>query len=375
MTANHSISFDASARGLIGAPFGYQSLPVTNIVASMDMDRVPYCAAELTLEDVSPDVWTALDPRRPTVLDTDGDIRIRMVRRDAAGNAIDWLGQQDTPSTPERFCYLHTRSSRRDYVSGAVTVSAAGAESLLDDRRRISTTDVDTGATTVAGLVTWALTDTFGGAATTGDPLPYSAAIPTGDRRIMKPGITFNDLIEPEMDAIGCRLFNFWGRAWYLNYRDNPPLVNRVAANVALSTFTADEGAPRFADPIVFGIEQTVTRDGDYADGVLIRYDMTKSGGGVSLQRSGDGSNTKGRVITYERPAAAAGAADILASRTRIRGNEITLECSIRFDIMPGMLLTVYTRSGVLAGSIRAVTWDAKAGTMTIRAQSGRTVV
>lgn len=380
LTPQHSrIVWEATARGALSDPFATLGLQPTNIVARMDIDRVPYCSATLTLDGITEKMWKNLEPRRSSITELDGSVRIRARRYDADGNLLDYLGRRTTASNDSEFWLaLHTRTARRGLVSGTATVELATADAILDDRRRIATDDRDTGATTVYQLVTWTLLDVFGSYNLgTSDTTPADTPLVSDpERSLMKAGETFNELIEPELQAIDFRLFNYWGRGWNLNPRDTPPMWPGVQRHVTLSTYSHADGAPEFADPIVFDIEETVSRDGDYADGLLVEWDTTDTEGGIlTRQRSGNGDNTRGRVVTYKRPQPGENAANVMVARTRIRGQEFTLTCAARFDIVPGMNLTVYTRAGVVAGSIRACEWDMSANTMTIRMQSGRPLI
>lgn len=343
-------------------------LPVLNVRASADMDRVPYCMVTLTLGGVSDEVWAALDPRPFPGF---AQLRLQVVCSDLDGTPLSWLGQRAGDASPTT-ATLFLRTARRDRVTGTVTVTAAGAESMLEDRIRLATGTIDTGATTVLGLVEWALQDTFGYSITTADPLASSTSIPAGDRRLMLPGENFNDLIETELQAISYRLYDHWGHVSAVFDREHTPATGENL-NVVLATHTHAEGAPAHADPIVYEIEETMSRDGDFADGVLIKYDQTDTGGPITWQRSGDGANTKGRVLTIPR-APAGDAANPMVERTRIRGVDLTITARARFDIIPGMRLYVYTRTGAVSGSIRAVEYDTATTHMTISAQTGQPI-
>lgn len=348
---------------------GTYNLDVTNITPSMDMDRSPYCQVTLELEGVTEEIHAALDPlTSPTI--GNGQLRLTVWCEDAAGNALSWVGRDffDSSPAPVR---VWIQRVEWDRVSGRATVVCANDESRLMDKRRIAVGTIDTGATTVYELVYWALIDVFGGFVLGADPAASATPIPAGDRRLMQPGETFMELLVPELQAIDYRLYDHWGRGWSLYQREHTPKWVNAPLEVQLATHEHREGAPDFSDPIVFGVTERTTRQGDFADGVLVRYDMTQYGGTVTTQRSGNGVNTKGRVVTYQRPAPSANAADSIVQRTRIRGRDIEVTARARFDVLPGMTARIYTRTGVPRGSIRAVEWDGAAGTMTLRIQSG----
>lgn len=344
-------------------------LDVSNIVPSMDMDRSPFCQVTLTLQNVTETVWAALDPRAEHALGF-GPLRFKAWCEDVDGNLLSWVGRWGGDTSPW-WLYVWIQTADRDLITGEATVVCADDESRLNDKRRIATGGIDTGATTLSGLVMWALLDVFGGVTTTADPLALTTAIPAGDRRVMQPGETFTELIMPELQAIDYRTYNYWGRIWAIYQREHTPKWTGASPTVELATYEHDEGAPAFTDPIVFAMTEQISRTGDWANGVLVRYDMTSYGGAVTVQRSGDGVHTKGRVITYQRPAPAGHAADTIVQRTRIRGRELTVEARARFDVVPGQTVSIYTRDSRPAGSLRSVEWDCAKGTMTLTIQTG----
>lgn len=351
----------------------WSEIPVTNVVMSMDIDRVPYCAATITASGVTEAMWKALDPRTLALLSSSGNIRMWLREYDSTGAfraAVGATGLSDST----RKCYLFIRDVQYDRVAGTITIQASGGESIMDDKKRLAPTAIDTAAATVYDLVLWSLYDVFTSVSLANDPIVSATAIPAGDRRLMQPGDSFSDLVEPELSAIDCRLYDYWGALWCAYGRNHAP-GSYGALPMYFSTFTQDEGAPPVADPIVYEVSETATRNGDFADGVMVTYDMRKFGGTVAYQRSGGGVNTKGRLITWERPAPASNTADQVVTRTVIRGHDMVITARARMDVSPGQTLTVFLRDSVtLTGSIRAVEWDADAGTMTINAQSGQPI-
>lgn len=348
-------------------------LPVTNIVASEDMDRESYTAVTLTLEWVSEAIWELLDARAQSGI-TGPDLRWRVAQytRTAVG-VVQLLGYLPgiglTVPDQERPASMYLRDANRDLETGTVTVIAAGGETMLGDKTRNSATTIDTRAADVSALVQWSLFDVFGGVGGgyAADPIVLSTAIPAGDRRLMLQGESHIDLMKSELDAINCRLYDVWGLSWSARVRDI------VAGTIKLATHPQAEGAPADADPIVWRVTEKVTRDGAFADGVLIRYDYLNAAGVrvTTYQASGGGVNTKGLVVQRQRAMPAANAAEQLLTRTRIRGRDITVVARIRLDLHAANAFEIHTTRGVLTGVARAVQWDCAAGTVTIRAQSG----
>lgn len=355
---------------------GWLALPVENIVASIDLDRVPYCQATLTLGVISQEMWEYLDARYNldplTGFDTNIRFRIRLLED---GVVTQWLGAYDVTPDPDEYAELHVRSATRDYVSGIVTVECSGREALMDDKKSIRTAAEPTGATTVLELVEWSLLEVFGSFVLSNDAIVASTSIPVGDRRNMDPGESHSDLIEPELAAINCRMYDYWGHAWRVGDRDTPPNYAAYPGTLELATYTQAEGAPADHDPIVFRLTQTVSRDGDWADGVLVKFDRLDSGGTVDYQiPSGGlgGANTRGQVVTWQRPKPTANAADQIKTRSVIRGREHEIEARARFDVFPSQEVYVAMPDlGLSAGTIRAIEWDGAAATMRLRCQTG----
>lgn len=356
---------------------GYQALPeVVNVIPSMDMDRVPYCDMRIEFEGLPYETFMKLDPRIDDSLTATAGkaIRVRLNEYDAAGDFRANL-VRDVVFPDLQWADLIVREVEYDEITGDGSLFASTRESILDDRKRLSGTTVDTAAATVFDLVVWSLTDCFGTYGLSNDNIVYDTAIPAGDRRLMNPGDSHSDILEPELQAIGARLFDYWGDIWYANRRENTPLLGAgygYDRTVQLSTYTRREGAPADADPIVYSVRSTLSRNGDYADGVLIKFDTLESGGTTTYQRSGGGENTKGRVITWNRTAPAGNAADQVVKRTKIRGRDLVITARARLDVSPGQLLNVFLRPGrTLTANVRSISWDIRAAEMTITAQAG----
>jgi len=351
----------------VDTPAGRYPLDVSNIVVTLSEDDTAYVSATVTCAWVSEEVWALMDPRAGHYLrwkvDQWADVNATQLVGTLPGERWEDAGEYARMVITER---------DRDHLTRTVTLTCESRESLLADKIRNATTTVDTGATTVAALVNWSLADVFGGEVgpTAWAAIMASTAIPSGDRRVMKQGDTHFDLIRAELDAIAVRIYDLFGQVWGASLRNSvsgrPPL--------RLATHDWADGAPADADPIVFALTERTSRR-DWADGVLIKYDLTASGGSVSYQRSGAGANTKGRVITRTRPAPADNAADALVTRTKQRGHTFTVTARARVtDVHTRAPIEILTRQGTLAGVIRTVRWDFAAAEMTITAQTGTDV-
>lgn len=359
----------ATLRNLLTAevdtPAGQYPLDVTNIRVSIDEDRTAYVQAQITVTWVTPEIWALIDPRAGNY------IRWRVSQYGDVA-MTQWIG--DLPGErlvgSDGYARMVIRTVARDYSTRQVTISCESRESMLADKIRNAGTTINTGATNVADLVEWSLNDVFGSTGTVAWVSTMAAtSIPSGDRRIMQQGDTHFDLMRPELDAIGVRIYDLWGQLWGSSLR------NTVSARPPLQLATYDwaDGASFETDPIVHGLTESITRNGDWADGVLIKYDQTASGGSVSYQASGAGVNTKGVMITRYRPAPSSNAADALVTRAEQRGEDITIVCRARVtEVHTRGPIEIHTREdGVISAVIRSVEWDFFAGSMTINAQTG----
>lgn len=366
--------FEADAQVDLGS---WTDLPLVRLVASSDMDRTNFTEATLTLHGVTPEMWAAMDPRNQNPLGF-SPVRFRVRQYQYGADGVPAIHSRLPGSvggsSVDSYASLWVRTIDRDFISGMVTVRLAGAESMLADKRRNAGTTLNTAATTVGQLVEYSVNDVLGGGTITSEAIVSSTAIPAGDRRLMLQGETHIDLIRAELDAIGCRFYDVWGLLFANRARDIS------SGTIKLATHTDAEGAPSDADPIVTDLRETVTRDGDFADGVLVKGTYTDGGGNRVewYQASGAGVNTKGRVINVERAQPAANSAEEFVTRTIIRGHDITVEARARLDVVPAYELEVHHRAGVLEANIRAVQYeiDFEAGTatMTIRAQTGEAI-
>lgn len=360
-----SVFYTKSAWAWVGSD--WLPIPVTNIIASMDRDRIPYVMATLECEWIDDAMFEALDPRRYDP----GAADVTPVRWQLKQWAYDDEGDEyEVTRLPNVYigndeAVMHVRTITRDALNRTATIQLAGGEALMMDKRRMSGAGIDTGATTVNSLVIWSLTDVFGSYALTSAAIASATAIPAGERRYFNPGESHIDLLQPELDAIDCRLIGLWREdAWEIIVRDDD------SGTMKLGSYT---GGPGDVDPIIFGYTETATRDGDWADAVMFRFDTTDTGGSVVFQRSGTGANSRGRTFDRNRQGAP-NTADATAARTNVRGYEVDVDARIRFDIDAYMTLEAYLPDNVRTVRVRGIEWDVEAGVMRIRAEVGEPV-
>lgn len=351
-------------------------LNVRNIVPSMDMDRVPFCMATVTVTDVDDYTWSVLNPQVVRSTSRVGRLSFQLEQQALTGVRLGSVPDVDYTTTA---AVMQLRTVSRDFISGDVEIRVAGSESMMDDKRRNSGTTLNTGATTVQSLVSYSLNDVIGAGAysLSADATVAGTAIPAGDRRLMLPGESHSDLIEPELAAINSRLYDYWGFFFFAGSRDTPPNYKDSTEPILirLAAYTDAEGyLPADVDPCVLSVTETVTRDGDWADGILVKGDYEDGAGTrvIWYQASGGGANTKGRVVPQNRAQPSANIAEQMVRRSRLRGREFTVTARNRFDVVPGASLQVFLIGGtVLSAIVRAVEWDIESGVMTIRALTG----
>lgn len=342
-------------------------LDVISMTVSVDADRVNFTEATMVIASVDNATWAALDPR-----DEDGLVGRRVIFRikqyDLDDNELGSLPPASVISGND-WGELFIRTASRDFMTGQVTLTLASGESMMTDKVSIADNDVDTGATNVYELLEYCLNNVFGGAAVTAAGVVLSTPIPAGERRLRMIGENMLDVVRAELDAIECRLSDYFGRLWKAELRNGAGITNEWR----LATYTQAEGMPTNFDPIVTEFSQTLSREGDWADGVLATFDYTTAAGVRTVQHqiTGGGANTKGFVKRYDRAAPGGNTANKLLVRTQIRGSEVTLRARNRFDMLPYEELILRTRQGNLTAIIRSIEWDTESGEMTVRAQTG----
>lgn len=333
--------------------------PVTvkSIRPSLDIDRVPYLSIELVLSPPDATTLAWLDPR--------GSKRVRwLVTREHSA------GLQSLPAAGWAVCCI--RSRRRRPLSGEVTVTLAGFDALLDDKRRIAEGILTTTATTLKGLVDYAvtnLTDSYPdiNTAVIDNVGTAAVAIPAGDRRAWLQGETLTALFETELSAAGGRLVTTTaGNRFVIESNDRT-----IGAGLLLLLHTADYTGPLdgSANALILGDPVELIDRGQWADGVLVKYAYTNAAGVqvTSYRASGAGANTRGIVHNADRPAPSSNAANGMAQRMTRRGLSYTIDAAADLGVFP--LMTAAIRLGnapAVIGRVVAVEWQLPQGTMTV---------
>jgi hypothetical protein len=344
-----------------GEDYPLQLLPGEgSLTLGEDMDRDNFAEATLACHWLDDEVLELIDPREiETGAGNTGPIRVRVVEYERDGTG--WAVRATLPDFPAA-ARLWPRTIVQDYVNRTTTITAASGELLLDDEIRISGTSTDTGATNVAELVVYAMDWVIGTYVLTQDPVCAATSLPAGPSRELNGGDSLLSLIKSELDGLNVRLYNPWGNTWIVQDRD---YTEGAAVHLATAPDLQED-----ADPIVYELKETRTREGRWADGVLLKFDTTAYGGSVQYQAAGAGTSTKGVVITRTRPAPQGNAAEKLQTRTIIKGRDLDVTARARLDVTTRRTAAIWTRDTVAEGSIRAVQWRFPEGVMSLRVQS-----
>lgn len=354
---------------------GWVPLPVQSIDPVVDKDRVPYTSARLTLAPIDEATSNALEPRALNPHEG-GQVRWRITQLDAAGNILGRLPRVD--ESDDTFAVMHVRSMSRRLDS--VTLDLHGREKLLDDLIRLSPDPtilrtIGQGTSTLAAQAETMLLWTLGGGTVDGatpeitDKINASVVFP----RIaeVQQGQSYFAALETELSSIGLRLIDLWGCAWKITDRDVPPTYPDAPDTIKLASH--DDG-PTDADPIITGLNEEFTRDGEWADAIYIAGDEIAEGYVNRWKYTAHpGTYSKGRVIDIGTQSPTSNLAEQILSRTVRKGRDLTITARARFDVLPGMSIEAHLKEITLTAIIKSVSWRLSAGEMTIHAESAIT--
>lgn len=326
-----------------------------------DVNRVPYINATITAPRPDAATLAMLDPRRGR--DVCLTFHIDQLARASAGGPFTTredgapLGYSAAAAGK-----LWLRTLEVDELADTITLQASSGEIVADDKLRISTTAVDTGAATVEKLVEYALT-TAGQYAAIQDITPAAAtAVPAGDRRLWNQGEPASGLYESELAAVDLRLYcDDRGKYWVAAF-DAPPTNTTPGSTVDL--FDGDAGT-------LVNVTRTLERDGrGWADAVLVKADYTDAGGTrqTAYQRFPvGGADRKGLVHTITRAIPSASYAQSILARAATRGETLRITAHLDFAVRPArtVILHITGRPDVSVTPTR-VTYDTTNGTVEV---------
>ena len=238
------------------------------------------------------------------------------------------------------------------WVNGAGTLSTG--QNAYFDAARFSPTGADLdyfdGSTPATTLYTYAWTGTAH--ASTSTRTVFGVARDPAMFRWL-PGETAWDFVHPLVEAGKLRLFCDTQRKWHLV----DPANYKVSGLIQVS---AGENAIDATD--------TISRDGEWFDSVVVAYKWVDAGGVSRVQwdvAGGPGTKT----ITVEKSSAwpGPGAAAALLQRSQRRGRVLSLGTVNDYRATPGMTLQAQLPGAPLQeGVISALTWDLPTDEMTI---------
>lgn len=393
-----AVEYDYEADYLDGEE--WKSLPVEMINPSVDADRVPYVTVSMTLAPIDEALFAALDPREIDPAKV-GQVRWRIRQRDLAGTVLGYLPR--VAHDADDYAIMHVRDITRTLDN--VTLTLHSAESLVDDKMCLLKSDGPSPNAPLRTMINWVLELTIG-RRRPGRDIPErviaadehaQTVIDTGhgwfnrgDSRIYF-GDSYLRRVETELNSHNVRLVDLWGLGWYAATRGLPPTYEGAPAVVKLGTYTTDSRntLPEDVDPIIFDLQQTVNRAGDWADAVVLsgqtgdglyveswrqfagRGDFSFNGWAPSEEAvAAIDAHTKGRAIDVDALQPSGNLAQSIAGRALSRGHDITVTARARFDVLPGMTLEVHMRDIVLTSTIVGLDWNPSDGIMFIRSQS-----
>lgn len=350
MISEHLI--EASVTGVV------LSLSVIEAEVALNESWSPYVTATLTCAIPSIEDLDTIDPRlgqrvRIRLRQRFGDsVRARWVEGEHASDFTATYAGQRASAVSSDYGWPYNSfglraSTRRsldlllverevDHESGTIRLRAKSDEALLQTWAPLAT--LTPGLTSVRAIVSWAL----GLIGLTLYPGDADGAVEAG-ATTWEPGVTAWDYLRPMVDKVGLRLWCDEARNLYL-----APPIDGTAGGLSLS----DAKVTRATD--------TLDRDGDWFDAVVIRYRWTDVLGAtqVAYDTASVDGYSKVRRLEVDRPFPGHGAAAALLARTRGRGRVFDLEAVSDYGATPGQALTA-TLPGtpIQTGLVSSVTW------------------
>lgn len=334
-------------------------LDVIDLSVTLDDLRAPYATATITAQIPSPEDLEVLDPRQ------DQRMTIRMVQEFGAPfplsrvtaeglyhSGLDTFAMSDLtalfcdfsrpvhdittafgrsyvppvaagpPTGTSRGFNLFLRSRQADFERGVMTLTAASDESRLQDYRLVSSRDLAPAGGTLRDSVELALR--YGAPGATVDGAMGAQLVDAGVA-IWPVGVSAWDYLTPITASLNARL---WCDESGLFHLEDPTTILRPDPIVL-----ADDGR-------MVNLQDTVDRDGDWHDGVVVAYIYTDPATGTTTTRYDvAGSSTGSRRAEYveyrDRPYPGRGEAAARLRRLRELGRTMGVEASSQYDLKP----------------------------------------
>jgi hypothetical protein len=348
-----------------GEPEQNVSAYVDELTLSLDVDRVTWKRATIDLKGVPKSLRALCDTTAPGV--PLPGISFNVFQRGRFGALTRVYPRPDYTSSNPGIEALYSSWYDAPLHEDTISLSLSSDETPLSDRRRLAATAVDTGATSVRGLVDYTSANSGMGATIIDRMGAGAAAIPAGDRRLFQPGESYWDLFASELNAAGGRFYSGYVY-WVLAARDDPPRDLSVT-DLTLSTHPAIPGV------LVTRADENDSREDDWCDAVICKFDYVNGSGTrvTAYQTAGPAVHSRAQQFEFDRAPSSANLAQQILTRASQRGRSYTLECQLDFAVRPGVNLTLARPDGsITLGMCRSVDYRVYAGTMTVRTQTSQ---
>ena len=343
-------------------PLNVQSATVT-----LDDSWSPYVQAAVVCTTPATTVLARMDPReavrvRLTLVQAFGDGTPLadqgtgdVAALDAAygGSLAAWSAQwakpfnQNMRASVRRHLDLSLRRRDLDVAAGTMTLELASDEAALQDAALVSTTSATPGGSSLIAAVGTGLARV--GAALTDNAGDVTDLDP--DSLAWTPGTSAWDYLAPLVDASGRRLWCDEMRSWHLGLPGQPK-----RGEVRVTPIQTDQ-------------TDTIDRDGDWYDSVVVEYRWTDSGGvdHVRYDSAGPANATRTMFVQWDRPWVRAGAAQALLNRAQGRARSVVVDGVSDYSAEPGKAVNVTLPDGLfVSGSVLAVQWRFPEDVMTV---------
>jgi hypothetical protein len=231
---------------------------------------------------------------------------------------------------------LGVRTRTADVGAGELRLSLASDEAMLQDYAFMSKALINVGGTSLAAAVNYALAQIGATLADAVDAVIDPAALD------WTPGTSGWDFCAPLVQAGARRLWCDGARKWHLA---DP--VQPTSGGIVL-------------EPIQVTQVDTVDRDSEWADGVVIEYawDDTNGLAHLAYDVAGSATSTRVKTLRYERQMAATGAAATILARSQDRGRGLAVSAVADYSAAPGLSVTMPVADGTtVVGMVESVSF------------------
>lgn len=359
---------------------GTTPLHPTTLSLLLDEARAPFAEARMVLPYV-PALADVLDPRNDPRVTIglehrfSGSVPLSVLSAEFAGDTLAAMSAaftgQRLASLTARYGYawnafgfrpaatrsadLGVRERTIDHRAGTITVVAASDEALLVDYGLLSTTPLTPGSLTVRAAVELALSKAIPSAVlVTAD----GAQTITAESAVWQPGVSAWKYLEPITASANLRLWCDELRVWHL---------------AAPEKITTPGQATLAATGSVTSAQDTVDRDEEWYDGVVVTYVWTDSGGvkHTAYDIAGDATSSKIMNVTYDRPFTRPGEAAARLRKTQGMGHVLAVDAVTDLGVYPAQPASLSVPdTPTQTGYVAAVRWSLPEGTMSVRTRA-----